>query len=77
MTENGDIKWLLNIQNLWIDNNWEWRNQMITIIYRIYESTMTENGDIKWLLNIQNSWIDNNGEWTYPMITKYTEFMNR
>ena len=30
MTENGDIKWLLNIQNLWIDNNWEWRNQMIT-----------------------------------------------
>ena len=30
MTENGDIKWLLNIQNLWIDNNWEWRYQMIT-----------------------------------------------
>ena len=30
ITENGDIKWLLNIQNLWIDNNWEWRYQMIT-----------------------------------------------
>ena len=27
---NGDIKRLLNIQNLWIDNDWESRYQMIT-----------------------------------------------
>ena len=30
MTENGDIKCLLNIQNLWIDNDWEWIYQMLT-----------------------------------------------
>ena len=30
ITKNGDSKWLLNIQNLWIDNDWEWRYQMIT-----------------------------------------------
>ena len=30
MTKNGDIKWLLNIQNCWIDNNGEWTYQMIT-----------------------------------------------
>ena len=30
ITENGDIKWLLNIPNIWIDNYGEWKYQMIT-----------------------------------------------